>query len=360
MAKRKKHPKMPNGYGSIRYLGCGRALPYAVHPPAERDKGGLYVRSKPICYAPDWYTGFAVLTAYHAGKYEKGMEIDLKYDGSDIDTFCQKILSHAVYKADSGVTFEQAYKSFCDWKFGENAPKKLSKQARYAYAQGYKHLSVLKDKPIENITIDDLQQLINKCEKKKATRENIALCAKNVWKYAVSREMCSKDVARYIIVPSGRENTHGVPFSDEELAALWADCDDPICRLVLIMCYSGFRVGALPGLDINTVHMYFQGGLKTAAGKNRIVPIHSAIQRFCPFVVPANHQAKISAYLKKRGQHTAHDCRHTFSMLCERYGVNEADRKRMLGHSFGADLTNGIYGHRTLEELRKEIEKICV
>lgn len=59
-------------------------------------------------------------------------------------------------------------------------------------------------------------------------------------------------------------------------------------------------------------------------------------------------------------KHTPHDCRHTFSMLCEKYGVNENDRKRMLGHSFGSDITNGIYGHRNLEELRNEIEKIEV
>lgn len=43
-----------------------------------------------------------------------------------------------------------------------------------------------------------------------------------------------------------------------------------------------------------------------------------------------------------------------------KYGVRENDRKRMLGHSFGGDVTNAVYGHRTLEELRTEIEKIKV
>ena len=57
-------------------------------------------------------------------------------------------------------------------------------------------------------------------------------------------------------------------------------------------------------------------------------------------------------------KHTPHDCRHTFSMLCEKYEVNENDRKRMLGHSFGSDITNARYGHRTVEDLRTEIEKI--
>ena len=31
-----------------------------------------------------------------------------------------------------------------------------------------------------------------------------------------------------------------------------------------------------------------------------------------------------------------------------------------LGHSFGNDITNGVYEHRTLEELRVEIEKIKI
>ena len=59
-------------------------------------------------------------------------------------------------------------------------------------------------------------------------------------------------------------------------------------------------------------------------------------------------------------KHTPHDCRHTFSALCEKYEVKENDRKRMLGHSFGGDVTNDVYGHRTLEDLRSEIEKIKI
>ena len=47
----------------------------------------------------------------------------------------------------------------------------------------------------------------------------------------------------------------------------------------------------------------------------------------------------------------------TLFLLYVKYGVRENDRKRMLGHSFGNDITNAVYGHRTLEELRTEIEK---
>ena len=61
---------------------------------------------------------------------------------------------------------------------------------------------------------------------------------------------------------------------------------------------------------------------------------------------------------KECRHHTPHSCRHTFSRLCESYGVREADRKRLMGHSFGNDITNGVYGHRSLKELWLEIEKI--
>ena len=70
----------------------------------------------------------------------------------------------------------------------------------------------------------------------------------------------------------------------------------------------------------------------------------------------------MKATLRKLGlpERTQHSCRHTFSCLSESYGVREADWKRMMGHSFGNDITNGVYDHHTLEELRTEIEKIKV
>ena len=50
----------------------------------------------------------------------------------------------------------------------------------------------------------------------------------------------------------------------------------------------------------------------------------------------------------------------SFSFKSRQKEKRENDRKRMLGHSFGGDVTNAVYGHRTLEELRTEIEKIKV
>ena len=67
------------------------------------------------------------------------------------------------------------------------------------------------------------------------------------------------------------------------------------------------------------------------------------------------------ATLEKLGikKHTPHDCRRTFSKLCDDYYVNETDKKLMPGHSF-QDVTNKVYPHRSLERLKEEIERIKV
>lgn len=51
MAKRKKHPRLPNGYGQIRFLGKNRRNPYGVYPPAKEEyENGQMKPQKAICY----------------------------------------------------------------------------------------------------------------------------------------------------------------------------------------------------------------------------------------------------------------------------------------------------------------------
>ena len=382
MPKRKKNLRVPNGWGSVRYLGKNRRLPYAVHPPAtERDEKGFYIRPKALCYVPDWYTGFAVLSAYHAGKYEPGMEVtisrEVEQSGVDLDAFCLRILrdNGMSDRIASKPTLDDAWKKYWEWKFGESAVRELSDSARFAYKQGYGYLSVLKDKPLDEITIEELQKVVNDCDKKKATRTNIVLTAKQIWKLAVSREMCEKNTAQYLVVPTGRENEHGVPFSDKDLEVFWKNVDNPdreyMAEMILIMCHAGYRVDAWKNIKVDLTERTFFGGNKTAAGKNLVTPIHSDIyplverrlKRYGTLInMPLNNRFRplFKSYCIDfvNTPHTPHDTKHTFSRLCERFGVREADRKRFLGHAFRGDITNEIYGHRGLDELKIEIEKI--
>lgn len=109
--------------------------------------------------------------------------------------------------------------------------------------------------------------------------------------------MCRKDLGRYIETPKVKDEVHHDAFTDEEIGKLWeaatpsqlthagtdTGTDTGVAQMILTMIYSGYRIGAwLPhggyeGMTTDLENRVFTGGVKTEAGKNRNVPIHSAI-----------------------------------------------------------------------------------
>lgn len=381
--KRKKYPKLPNSFGTIRYLGDSRRNPFAVHPPAVLDeKTGKPVRPPAICYVDDWIKGFTVLTAYKAGTYQPGMERNLEISPTtDVDTLITRLI--ADYNTIKGVenkhseikklTFSEVYEQFVKWKFSSG---KFSESSRKSYAAAFKNCKNIHERIFEDLKAPEMQEILDNCPLKHASIELILNLLRQMYKYAIFAEIVSDNKSKYLRITASEDDEHGVPFTVENLQTLWKHSSDPEVQMVLIMCYSGWRINEFVNLEINLKEKYFRGGSKTRFGKNRIVPIHSSIYEFVktrmeqygcliPCSVNSYRSAHFSQTLEKLGmvgdpKHTPHDCRHTFSALCEKYGVRENDRKRMLGHSFGGDVTNAVYGHRTLEELRTEIEKIKV
>lgn len=380
MARRKKYPKLPNGYGSIKYLGKGRRNPYGVYPPCkEFTPDGVPVTQKALCYVDDWMKGFAVLTAYKAGTYAPGMEsgLDLspcKEQGTN--AVIDKILAdYSRIKGGPEVarkkTFAEVYEGFYKSKFDEDKSRTYSESSKRSCKAAFKNCAALHDMAFADIKYPDLQAVVDGCDLKHASLELIVSLFRQMYQYGIVYELVDKDYSAAVKIKVQDDDEHGEPFTDKDLEILWQNKKDPTVEMILIMCYSGYRIAAYKSIEVNFDNMYFRGGVKTAAGKNRIVPIHSAI---IPLVgrrmdrdgrlMGREISFRQSMYdaLDRIGikKHTPHDCRHTFSSLCEKYGVAENDRKRMLGHSFGNDITNGIYGHRTVVDLRAEIEKIQV
>lgn len=377
MPKRKRHPKLPNGYGSIKYLGKNRRNPYGVYPPVtEFNEDGVPIGQKAICYVRTWTVGFAVLTAWHAGTYEKGMELLLPDDSDQASsgTLIQNILANynrMSGQADDGLTFSEVYEMFFKDKY-ETSKKTYSQSSIKSTKTAYMNCKPLYDRPFRDIRYEELQKLIDDSSLKKSSLKMVLLLLKQMWKYGELHELCDKNYATYVQIRKEDDGEHGTPFTENDLSILWANKDDPTAEMILIMCYSGFRISEYLTLEVHLDEMYFKGGIKTAAGKNRIVPIHSSIQELVKKRMSRNgcmlpddvwtfrsHMAKVLKRLNIE-KHTPHDCRHTFSALCEKYHVAENDRKRMLGHAFANDITNSVYGHRTVEDLRKEIEKISI
>lgn len=382
---RKKYPRLPSGFGTIRYLGSDRRNCYAVHPPATIDALGHVQRPPAICYTDDWIKGFTVLTAYKAGTYKPGMERELELaETSDADILVQRII--ADYSTIKGVeekhpeikelSFAEVYEKFYRWKYEENKTRTLSVASQNATVCAYKNCKSLHDLPFKSLKHEDLQKVVDSCPLGFSSVKMIVTLFKQMYKYALMYEICTENKALYVTVNRPDNTVNGRAFSEQELKTLWMQKDNEDIQMVLIMCYSGFRISAYRSLEVNLKSRYFKGGIKTAAGKNRIVPIHSAIYPFVekrlkkygslmPITPDCYRQKTFNPLLKELGivgnpPHTPHDCRHTFSALCEKYGVRENDRKRMIGHTFGNDITNGVYGHRSLDDLRTEIEKIKI
>lgn len=382
--KRKKYPKLPNNFGSIRYLGKNRRNCYAVHPPATIDAAGKAVRPPAICYVDDYLKGFAVLTAYKAGTYKPGMEKELEIaPTTDAGALISRILSdYNTFKGTEGkhpethkLTFSEVYEKFMAWKFAEGTT--YSKATKSNYSASYSYCSVLYDRPFEDLKATDLQEFIDSQKGlKKGSLKVILVLFNQMYKYAIYAEIVSENKSKYVKINKEDDIEHGTAFSEQELGVLWQNSANIDVQLILIMCYSGWRIGELENLEVNLEKRFFQGGSKTKAGKDRIVPIHPCIYKFVKSRIDTYgtllnmHKVTYRMFrfypiLEKLGivgdpKHTPHDCRHTFSALCEKYGVRENDRKRLLGHAFGNDITNAVYGHRTVEELRTEIEKIEV
>lgn len=319
---------------------------------------------KALCYVNDWYTGFAVLTAYKAGTYEKGMEKDLKFT-SDTDDVIQRIIEdYSSYRCvDSvGKTFADIYELYYQDKYGDGK-RKYSASTKQSTKVAFNNCKALWEIPFAEITLDDLQSNLDSCPLKHSSLELIKSLYHGMYGYAVPHDLAEKDLSKYVKIKKPDDDVHGVPFSDSELLLLWENRESiTACRLI-VMCLSGFRIGAYPSLKID--HDIFIGGIKTSAGKGRHVPVHSSLVPLLDHadissIAPKRFRIDMYRFLESVGiqKHTPHDCRHTFSYLCDKYGVNPIAKKKMLGHKIQGDISNSTYGHWSDDMLKKEICKI--
>lgn len=384
MPKRKKYPKLPNGFGCIKYLGNNRKNPYAIHPPTtEFKENGSPVTPKAIAYVDSWYYGFAILMAHKAGTYIPGEyppKPDIVPETKDLGCIIKNLLADylQVTKQNSddenecnSPTFKDVFEGYYKFKYEEDKSKKYSQSSMKSTQAAFRNCAVLHDLPFKDLRHDDLQNVLKECTLKHASHELILTLFHQMYDYAIIKEICKDDYSARVKILIPDDDEKGEPFTDKDLKILWSHKEDPIAEFILIMCYSGYRIEAYQKIEVYLEERYFKGGVKNATSKNRIVPIHSAIyplverrMKLYGKILPEITQTfrdLMYAKLEELGikKHTPHDCRHTFSCLCEKFGVRENDRKRMLGHAF-QDVTNRVYGHRELDDLRKEIEKIKI
>ena len=376
--KRKKHPRLGNGLGSIKYLGDGRSNPYGVYPPEYRiTPKGTMVYKKALCYVPDWYTGFAVLVSYRAGTYRPGDEIDMARKAAAappaaLDDLSRRILqdyrmvqNHEIAAPTLGDVWDQ----YEEYRFGLHAPKKFSDATVRQNNNARKFYADLESRRISEISLNDLQGIIDGMAEKysQSYLKVVIAFLSNVYSYAMDRDMIKTDYSKRLIIPMiARERVTGEAFTKKDLSVIWreANAGDRIAQAILVHCYSGFRVSAFyDHFVVDLDRKVFEGGVKTG---RRLVPI---LEELLPFVhdpVWPVDKSLVNYYLKVfckdhgMSVHSSHDCRHTFKSLLDRYDVAPVAQRLLMGHSVGSDIHDAVYTHYELEDLRREIEKIRI
>lgn len=372
MPRTAKHPKLPNGFGSIKKLSGNRTNPYAVYPPTtEFAPNGSPKTPKAICYVSDWYMGFYALMEYRAGTFspENLACPRLRETEKKQDVVSKIIASYnrQARGATGNQSFAEVYAEFFAYKYERDKTRAYSKSSIGATKAAYSQAAALHDMPFRSIRTEDLQSVIDNCPKKHATKEHILNLFRQMYDYAFAHDQCDRKYSDHVRINTPDDDEKGEPLTEQELALIWEHADgNEVLQAVLIMIYSGFRISAYRKLEVNMEERFFRGGVKTAAGKNRIVPFNREI---IPFIQDGNRLFTMSAgsfrplfhaALAEIGitGHTPHDCRHTFSWLCDRYHVDTLSKKMLMGHSLGTDVTDQKYGHRTLDELRTVINKL--
>lgn len=383
LAKEAKKPKpkrmrLPNGFGSI-YEAKSRPLRkpfYAKVCIGRTETGRLkYKPLKPRSSFATYQEAYEALIAYNKDPYvfEKAM------------------------------TVKEVYEAWIE----EVEEKNLKANIRN-YKAAWKYCYVTYDMDFKSIRPAHIRACIEDSEvtmpsgryagKPMKPTDTVSHSIKCLWNfmfdYAIEHGLVEQNYARTFSAHSDKRSKPSVQghitFTDDEMKALWkASETDKYAAMILILCYSGLRPGELCDMkrkNIDLVNDTMVGGLKTEAGRNRIVPIHHRIKSFIKLFYQESEDFN-SEYLlnrldsvTKRGRpmkydglkyrfelvvksldlnpkHNPHDCRKHFITMAKTFGMDDYAIKRIAGHQI-TDLTERVYTERPVSWLKSEIEKI--
>lgn len=343
----------PNGFGNISKLPGKRRKPFRARVTTgwelDEEKGKLKQLYKLVGYYKTRQEAMLALAEYHKNPYS----------------------------IEQTITFSELYEKWSEEKF----KKRNSKSTINGYAAAYNYSADLYDMKFIEIKKPHMQSVIDQCERGHATLRKIKVLFNQLFKYALENDIVDKDYSKFVDIGENDSESTRRPFTKDEIQLLFNNVERmDFIDTVLIMIYTGVRVGELlliKNADIDIDNRTMKGGLKTAAGKNRIIPINNKILPFIAerksqgheylIVNHENNKMRYWNYYEERWKiimeqlemtdHRPHDCRHTFATLMDNAGANKLSIKRIMGHA-SKDITDKVYTHKDIEELKKAVDLI--
>ena len=345
-----KELKKPNGYGSVINLGGRRKKPWAV-----RVTDGIIDGKQIYRYI-----------SYHSTKKEA------------LEALAQEQICPTSPKAK--ITLKELFE---EWK-ETKAYKDLSKDTKYNYDAAYLHLSPLHNKIFTDIRTSHMEILISGLNKNNiplslSSKNKVKILCGLLYKYAMQNDICNKNYAMFIRLDKSEKKEKEI-FSDTEIQTLFNNDNIENVDTILILLYTGMRINEMLNLtkfNINLENNTITGGLKTDAGKNRIIPIHPKIRKY---IESRYNKASDKLFYKKDNERltdnyyrkniyypileqlnipkkTIHCTRHTTATLLAEHGADTNAIKQILGHSNYA-FTADTYTHVDINFLYNAIKKI--
>ena len=333
-----------NGFGSIVKLSGNRRKPYAVRITVGW-KDGKQVR-KYLGYYKTQPEALLALAEYH----NSGYDVDL-----------------------SKLTLGEVYDRWI-----KRIEPKVSKNVLISHNMAYTRFDRMANTPICKLKADHLQDWMDNIDLSAGSKKRIKSTMIQLWKYAIKNDIVSKNYAETIEITEKTEKT-GKIFSKEEIQYLWDNVENPVVQWILILMYTGMRIGELLDITADTIYLdqrYMIGGSKSEAGIDRVIPIHEAI---VPLIQQQLGNAKQlmrdekgrklsyakalrqfdDLMLRLKWEHKPHDTRKTATSLMHSAGIPIETVRIIIGHS-GKGVTERVYLYKTPYELVEEINKIMV
>ncbi len=358
---RKKPLKNSNGDGSVVFLGKNRRKPYGVRITigvATDSNGNTRQKFKYLNYFETFKEAEQFRNLYNLQKEaSKNPKLYEQYN----------------LVRPKSKTFSALYYEWINFKYkGEE---------KHIYKYAFKRLSALHNIPISDITSAVIQDCLdNLATRSQATMDHNSVILKGVFEYAISIKEIDKDYSRFCNFKGNVSNVerHRI-FTTCEIETLWKNKNNELAQVLLCMIYTGVRIEEFISIESKNVfpeQRYMVGGVKTAAGIDRIIPLCECILPFIKNFLSKNENYLYCYISGKRGndstlrgkikeytlqlfgyEHLPHDTRHTFATLMHNAGADETTTKRIIGHKI-KDITKGVYTTITLEKMLLEISKI--
>ena len=270
--------------------------------------------------------------------------------------YCQQ-LKKSPNKLESNLTFKQVYDRWVPYY-----EPRIASITMATYKAAFKHFSSVYYYKITTMTVDDLQQCIDSCDKGRSTKDNMRSVCSLVFKYACQNNLVDKNLASFLYSGKEKKGTRS-PITFEELKLIKdAVGKEPYADYVYCLCYTGFRPNEMLSLKKDAFHVVEHegrvyniliGGCKTPAGIDRTVTISPKILPIIEYLLKSDSEYLFpkedgsmmdDEYFRENCFYPLMDklgikgkvpysCRHTFANLLKQVYGSDTDKASLIGHA---------------------------